>query len=416
MAWNEPGGSKDRDPWGGRNKNQGPPDLDEVVRKIQAKLRALFGGKRAAGGGPTPEGGRGGGANPSGIGLVILLALGGWLLYDSVHIIQAGERGVVTRFGQYVSTLDPGLSLRLPRPFERVERVNVEGIRNVEIGFRSGAGGAKAAAVTGESLMLTRDENIIDVRLSIQYRVKSASDYLFSIRDPDQALREASESAVREVVGKNTMDFVLTEGRSEIVARVQKLIQEVLDRYKTGLMVTSVNMQDAQPPAEVQHAFDDAVKAREDEQRQINEAEAYSNDILPKARGAAARMIEEANAYKSQVVAQAEGEANRFNRILTEYKKAPGVTRQRMYIETIEQVLGQTTKIMVAVNKGNNVLYLPLDKMIESGALMRGQVPAYAPVMPAAPVAAPEVEAKPAAKSAADAARDVDALRSREAR
>lgn len=373
MAWNEPGGSKDNDPWGNNNRkdDQGPPDLDDVVRKIQDKLNGLFGGKKGGGSGSGggSEGPRPGNVGSAGAFGVVGLVVAGWLIYDSAHIIQPAEQGVVMRFGEYVDTLQPGLSFRLPRPIEQVLRVDVAQNRDVLIGYRSGGTrtSVKSAAVPGEALMLTRDENIVDVKFAIQYNIKSASDYLFRVRDPDLTLREASESAIREVVGRNDMDFVLKEGRSVIVDDVKVLIQSILDRYETGLMVISVNMQDAQPPEQVQHAFDDAVKAREDQQRVINEAEAYSNDILPKARGGAARQIEEASAYKEQVVAQAEGETSRFLGVLGEYQKAPEVTRQRLYLETMETVLGQSTKVMVDVEGGNNLLYLPLDRMMQGG-------------------------------------------------
>ena len=364
MAWNEPGGSKDKDPWGNRDQNQGPPDLDDVVRKMQEKLGGLFGGKG------KKDSGSGGGSGPSRgsvagmLGIVVVVAAV-WLVYDSIHIIQPAERGVVLRLGKYVHTMQPGLNMTWPRPIAYVERVDVDQIRNEEIGYRSAMSrSAKGGTVPTEALMLTRDENIIDVQFAVQYRVKSAPDYLFNVQDPNLTLREATESAIREVVGKSTMDFVLTEGRSDIVFRGQELIQETLDRYQTGLVVTSVNMQDAQPPAEVQHAFDDAVKAREDEQRLINEAEAYSNDVLPKARGAAARMIEEANAYKASVIAKAEGESQRFDRVLTEYQKSPEVTRKRLYLETMESVLAKSSKVVIDVEGGNNMMFLPLDRLI----------------------------------------------------
>ncbi len=368
MAWNEPGGSKDKDPWGNKRKDeQGPPDLDEVVRKMQDKLGGLFGGKKGGGGGDKFSPGKG---SVAGMGVIILVLVGGWLLYDIVHIIQPAERGVVQVFGKYSSTMQPGLNATWPRPIATVERVDVAQIRNVEIGYRSTGGRtAKSSTVASEALMLTRDENIVDVRFAVQYNIKSAPDYLFNVRDPDQTLRQATESAVREVVGKSNMDFVLTEGRGEIASRIQVLIQEILDRYQTGLMVTSVNMQDAQPPEQVQSAFDDAVKAREDRQRKINEAQAYSNDILPKARGGAARLLEEANAYKAQVVAKSEGESQRFERILAEYQKAPEVTRQRLYLEMMEQVLSSSSKVMIDVNTGNNLMLLPLDKMIRESQL-----------------------------------------------
>ncbi len=371
MAWNEPGGSKDKDPWGNRdNKDQGPPDLDEVVRNIQNKLSGLFGGN---GGSDNQNGGSAsGGGNGSAIGVMILalVVIAGIAIANMIHVIQPAERGVVLRFGQYVDTLDPGLNFRMPWPIETVERVNVDEIQTVEIGYRSGntGRGARTTSAPSEALMLTRDENIIDIQFAVQYRIKSAREYLYSVRDPNLTLREATESAVREIVGKSNMDFVLTEGRSDISGRAASLIQGILDSYNTGLIVTSVTMQDAQPPEQVQHAFDDAVKAREDEQRLISEAEAYSNDVLPRARGAAAREIEEANAYQEQVIAKAEGDASRFEQVLKEYVKAPEVMRQRMYLETIETVMSNSSKVMVDVDGGNNLLYLPLDKLIQGGA------------------------------------------------
>jgi modulator of FtsH protease HflK len=359
MAWNEPGGSGGRDPWGGRDQEQGPPDLEEVVKKLQDKLGGLFGGK---------GGGTGGGwfGRPGAPGiwlavgvLVVLVALSGF------YIVDPAERGVVLRFGKYIDTTTPGLHWRFPF-LESVEIVNVEQIRTVEVGYRSGQSAQQTVAVPKESLMLTQDENIVDVEMAVQYQVKSAPDYLFNAKDPDTVLRNATESAVREVIGKSTMDFVLTEGRAEIAARTEQLIQEIVDRYKAGLLVTSVNMQNAQPPEEVQAAFADAIKAREDEQRQKNEAEAYANDILPRARGGAARRLEEANAYRSRVIAQAEGEASRFTQVLTAYRKAPEVTRERLYLDAIQDVLSSTGKVVVDVQQGNNLLVLPLDQLRSS--------------------------------------------------
>ncbi len=411
MAWNEPGGSKDKDPWGNKRKDeQGPPDLDEVVRKMQDKLGGLFGGKKSGGGTEGPSSGKGGAA---GIGVILAVVLAGWLIYDMAHIIQPAEQGVVLRFGKYVDTIQPGLTFRLPRPIERVERVDVARNRDVLIGYRSAGSsraGSKSSTVANEALMLTRDENIVDVRFAIQYNIKSSSEYLFKVRDPDQTLREAAESAIREVVGKSDMDFVLKEGRSDIVSGVENRIQQILDNYESGLMVISVNMQDAQPPEQVQHAFDDAVKAREDQQRLINESEAYSNDILPRARGAAARQIEEASGYKEQVVAQAEGEAARFKSILTEYTRAPEVTRQRLYLETMEQVLSNSSKVMVDVEGGNNLMYLPLDRLMQEN--MSAPSTGFSPSLSEL-----EAQAGSAARSAQQfIQRERDSLRSRERR
>ena len=355
MAWNEPGGPGDHDPWGGRGRRQPPPDLDEALRRLQHWLRGLFGGGGGGGERRVPGPGAGG-------GLLLVAAILAWLAYDSVYIIQPAERGVVLRFGRYVATLQPGPSIRFPRPIEFVERVNVDQIRTVEIGYRSE--GRKSVPVLSEALMLTQDENIVNVRLAVQYKIKSPQDYLFHDRRPDLALRKAAESAIREVVGKSQMDFVLKEGRSEVAARTMVLLQSILDRYQTGLQVTSVNLQDAQPPEQVQEAFLDAIRAREDQDRMINEAEAYANEIIPKARGQAARIIEDANAYRAQVVARAEGDASRFEQVLAAYRGAPEVTRQRMYLEALQDVLAQTTKVLVDVPGGNNLIYLPLDKLV----------------------------------------------------
>ncbi len=350
MAWNEPGGSKGKDPWGGGSE-QGPPDLDEMLKKLQEKLGGLFGGRRGGGDG---EGGTGmPQAGPMGIGVVIGALILLWAL-SGIYIIDEGRRGVVTQFGAFHKITGPGPHWHA-RFIQEVEKVNVDQIRSVELGFDS----------QSESIMLTQDENIIEVKFSLQYKIKDARDYLFNVRDPDSVLRQAAESAIREVVGKSTLDKVITTGRTEIAASTMKLLQETLDHYRVGLELTSVNMQKAQAPEQVQDAFADAVKAREDEQRLKNEAEAYANDILPKARGAAARRIEEANAYRAKVIAEAEGEAARFESILAEYKKAPRVTRQRLYIDALEEVMQRSSTILVDVDGGNNLLYLPLDQILK---------------------------------------------------
>jgi len=384
MAWNEPGGSQDNDPWGGRRKKQGPPDLDEVLRKLQQKISGLFGGKGGSVGGGAPKSNL-----PGIIGLVVVI-LAIWIALDSVYIIQPAERGIVLRFGKYVDTLQPGPSVRLPRPIEQVIRVDVDQIRTVEVGYRSE--GRQQVAVLGEASMLTQDENIVDVKLAIQYKVKSPEDYLFHDRDPDVTIRDATESAIREVVGKNKMDFVLKEGRSEVAARTKELLQTILDRYNNGLLVTSVNLQDAQPPEQVQEAFLDAIRAREDQDRLINEAEAYANEVIPKARGGAARITEDANAYKAKIIATAEGDASRFSQILQEYQKAPEVTRKRMYLETLETVLSNTSKVLVDVDKGSNLLYLPLDKIMQRPAPEQAAPAAAQPSAATPPVAAPQDE------------------------
>jgi len=344
MPWNEPGGG--RDPWGGRGGQEGPPDLDEVVRKMQDKLGGIFGSARGGRGG-------GGGAAPGSplVWMLVLVVALVALVYEVAYIIQPAERGVVLRFGRYVATLEPGLNFRLPRPFEYVEKVDIDQIR----------------VVSHKAPMLTQDENIVIIELAVQYRLKDVTDYLFNARAPDATVRQATATSIREVIGTSQMDFIITAGRAEIESRTRETIQTILDDYGTGLTVTDVNMQPASPPEEVKSAFDDAIKAREDEQRLINEAEAYRNEVLPRARGAAARILEEANGYKEQVVARAEGEATRFTKLLTEYRQAPAVTRQRLYIESMEQVLGANPKILLDADSGaNNLLYLPLDRLIDS--------------------------------------------------
>ena len=372
MAWNEPGGSgKDKDPWGGGNGsgNQGPPDLDEVVKKMQEKFGSLFGGGKS-GKSKGSSGGGSGGISSIGIGLILVVVAVAWGLMG-FYTVDEGKRAVVLQFGKYQKTTMPGLQWIAPL-IQSYEMVDIENVRDARIGYRSEtAGGRRAASVEQESLMLTQDENIVDIHLAVQYKIKSASDYVFKVVDPDDTLRQATESALREIVGKRNMDFVLTEGRAEIAANIQELTQAILDRYESGLLLTSVNMQDAQPPEPVQAAFDDAVKAREDEERLKNEAEAYANDIIPRARGKAARAEEDSFAYKEQVIAEAKGETSRFLQILGEYKKAPEVTRKRLYIDAVESVMSKTSKIVIDVEGGNNLMYLPLDKMMQGGAAIR---------------------------------------------
>jgi len=346
MAWNEPGGDK-KDPWGQNNNQDGPPDLDEVVRKMRDKFGGVFGGKSGGGSGKSSGGGM------SGLIIIALIGLGFVALYNATYVIEPAERGVVMRLGKYVETLQPGLNFQLPSPIDRVLRVNVDQVRAVTIG-----------TTKAESLMLTQDENIIDIEFTVQYRINNAKDYMFNDRDPDQSLRQATETSVREIVGKSKMDFVITEGRDVVADKAKLLVQEILDNYQTGLEIVEFNMQDAQPPEEVQAAFNDVVKAREDEERFKNEADAYARDVLGKAQGAAQRTLLDAQAYKSRAVESASGEASRFEQLLTEYQKAPEVTRERLYIETMEGVLSQTSKIMVDTKGGNNLLYLPLDQLV----------------------------------------------------
>lgn len=360
MAWNEPGGSGNKDPWGSRSPEQGPPDLDEMVRRFQRKLNALFGGK----------GGSSGGLMGS-FGLIAAVLLLLWGL-SGFYIIKEGKRGVVLQFGAYKETTGAGLHW-YPRFIQSVQKVDIESIQSIDLGLAS----------TKESLMLTQDENIVDIKFTVQYKVSDPRDYLFSVRNPEETLQQAMESAIREVVGKSDMDFIITGGRGEVVTQAQKLMQEILDKYHTGLMVTSLNMQDAQAPQQVQGAFVDAIKAREDEQRLKNEAEAYSNDILPKARGQAARIEEEANAYRDQVILQAKGETERFLQVLTEYQKAPSVMRNRLYLDSMESVLTKSSKVIVDTKGNNNLIYLPLDKMV-GRSMNAGSAPAVTEPAPAA--------------------------------
>ena len=367
---NDPWGNNNKGPRGGNSGGDQPPDLDEVVKKMQDSLAQIFGGGdkgKKSGKGGSGDGGKDGkgegSASPIGLGAIFGVLFLLWML-SGIYIVDPAERGVELYFGKYFTSTQPGPHWIPPYPIATVEKVNIEEIRNIEIGYRSRGGTQSVGSVPRESLMLTKDENIIDIKFAVQYRVKDAKNYLFSVLNPDITLRQATESAVRDVIGKSKMDFVLTEGRSEISARSRDLIQNIADRYHTGLQVTTVNMQDAQPPDQVQGAFADVVKAREDKQRLINEAEAYSNDLLPKARGASARIIAEAEAYREQVMVKADGEASRFNQVLTEYQKAPEVTRKRLYLDAMEGVLSNSSKVLVDVDNGNSLMYLPLDKMM----------------------------------------------------
>jgi membrane protease subunit HflK len=368
MAWNQPGGNGDRDPWGGgRGGQQGPPDLDEVLRKLQASLGRVFGGGKS-GGGPSRGGGTPFGGGKIGIGLIALLVLIGWII-AGIYIVDPAEQGVVLRFGKYVRTTGPGPHWA-PFLVETVEKVNVQQVRSEDIGFRRTPAGQ--SSVPHESLMLTEDEAIVDVKFTVQYRVNDPGAYLFNVVDPTTTLRQATEGAVREIVGKSDMDFVLTEGRDAVASEAETLIQNILNDYGAGVQITSVNMQSAQPPREVQDAFFDAVKAREDEERKKNQARAYAADILPKARGDANAIRERALAYQQRVVAAAEGETDRFLNVLREYSKAPEVTRERLYLEAVESVMSNASKVMVDVQGGNNLIYLPLDKLMREREVNQG--------------------------------------------
>ena len=365
MAWNQPGGNGSKDPWGDRGNQQGPPDLDEVLKKLQAWLGRTFGGSKTGGGKPATRGG--GFSLPGGRGLLLIVAvlLRGLVARGNLHRRPTrARRGPAIR---QVPAHRPGQDrIGSPKFIDDVEKVNVDRISQEEIGFRSGAGGG--GSVANESLMLTEDENIVDLKFAVQYRIKDPAAWLFNVLDPDNTLRQATESSVREIVGRSTMDFVLTEGRNAVAVEARELTQEILDSYGTGLLITSVNMQDAQPPKEVQEAFFDAVKAREDEERFKNEARAYREDILPRARGDANAIRQQAEAYKAQVVAASDGETARFLEVLAEYQRAPEVTRERLYLDAIESVMGRSSKVLLNAPGSNNLMFLPIDRMLGKGS------------------------------------------------
>lgn len=350
----------------GRKPGEGPPDLDQLWREFNTRLNAFFGQKN------KPDGGNGNGAGGQGpdmknAGLTVGVAAGVAALIwvaSGAFIVQEGQTGVVLTFGKYSHTTPAGFNWRWPYPFQSDETVNVSQVRTVEVGYRSSVKNKQAR----ESLMLTDDENIIDIQFAVQYKLKDPVAWLFNNRDQEDTLRQVAETAIREIVGRSKMDFVLYEGREKVAFDVQQLMQQILDRYAVGAAVTNVTMQAVQPPEQVQNAFDDAVKAGQDRERQKNEGQAYANDVIPKARGAAFRLVQEAEAYRSLVTENALGNASRFQQVLTEYQKAPGVTRDRMYLETMQQIFSSASKVMVDAKAGSNLLYLPLDKLIAQAA------------------------------------------------
>ncbi len=347
MAWNEPGGSGDKDPWGGnRGGNQGPPDLDELFKSLQKKFGALFGSKS----GKSSGGGSGSGSSFSGtvgIGIVVLILLLFWGA-TGFYKVQQAERGVVLRFGKYTETTQTGLHWHLPAPIEKVILVDVNEVHTVPL----------------RATMLTQDENIVDIEGSVQYQITNATDFLFNDRAPVRALEQAAESAIRQSIGRAKMDYVITDGRAQIAIQVKDIIQKIINKYGTGITVLKMNIQHARPPEAVKDAFDDVTQSREDMERLKNEAETYSNGVIPKARGDAARIREEADAYKSEVVNNAEGEGKRFTQLLKAYRKSPAVTRERLYLDMMQSVLSKSSKVLVDVSGSNNLLYLPLDKLM----------------------------------------------------
>lgn len=343
MAWNEPG-NNNNDPWGNRNrnsggKNDGPPDLDEIIRKTFGRfLRGGPGGSRS-----------GGGSSASFVVILVLVLIAIFYFVKGIGIVNEQERAVVLRFGEYKETRGPGF--RWNPPF--IDKVFTENVTQVR-------------TWSTKEQMLTKDLNIVDIKLSVQFSIDSAKDFVLNTKNPEQSLQQASYSALRHVVGSTVMHEVLTEGRSRIAIEVEDRLQSYLDAYTTGINVQKVNIEDTNPPKEVQWAFDDVIKAREDEERYKNEAQAYANDVIPRARGRAQRMVEEANGYRDQVVARADGEAERFKALLKEYRKAPAVTRERLYLEMMQEVLSNSSKILVDVEGGQNLMYLPLDKLMDS--------------------------------------------------
>ncbi len=357
MAWNEPGGNS-QDPWGSGNnkgggKNQGPPDLDEAFRKLQDKLNSMFGGGKSGGS-------SGGGSNDSGsssgmfIGIIVLAIVA--YLWNAVYTVDEKERAVILRFGVYTETVGPGLHMYFP-PIETKYQEKVTELRTYNL----------------RQQMLTEDENIVEVSMSVQYNIDDVKKYVLNVTKPLMSLEQATQSALRHVVGSSEMYQVLTQGREVLGEEVRKRLQEYQDNYGTGLRIGKVNIESAQPPKEVQAAFDDVIRAREDEQRAKNKAEAYANKIIPEARGKAQRSIEEANAYRDETIARAEGESDRFSKLYSEYKRAPDVTRERLYIETVEEVLKNTSKVLVDVKGGNNMMYLPLDRLTQGKSSLPAQ-------------------------------------------
>ena len=364
MSLNDPQwGNRGNDNGGGKRPNQGPPDLEELWRDLNRRLSGMFDKKGG--------GGNGGSSRPpvefspkflgGGISLIVGVVILAWLA-SGFYIVDASQRGLVLQFGKYKESTESGLRWRLPYPIQSHELVNISGVRTLEVGYR----GSEKNKVLKEALMLTDDENIINIQFAVQYILKDPVEYIFNNRTPDDAVMQVAETAIRQIVGKNKMDFVLYEGREQIAVTASNLMQQILDRYQTGILISKVTMQNAQPPEQVQAAFDDAVKSGQDRERQINEGQAYANDVIPKAQGTAARLKQEADGYKQRLIATAQGDASRFKQINAEYAKAPEVTRSRMYLETMQQVYSSTSKVMVDAKGQGNLLYLPLDKLMQA--------------------------------------------------
>ncbi|HRQ65669.1 MAG TPA: FtsH protease activity modulator HflK [Xanthomonadaceae bacterium] len=382
MAWNEPGNGKGKgkDPWGDGGRNQGP-DVDEFLRKLKNSM-SIFGGRKGSGGG-----GDGAGSGAGGIGWLLLGLLVLWVAFDSWHMVDERQRGVVLRFGEYDRLMPQGLNLAWPRPIEQVHKVDVTSVR----------------AFTSQSRVLTRDENIVIVDFNVQYQVMDPVQFLFGARNPEEILKQASESAVRGVIGTSPMEVVLSGQRAELIAQARDITQTSLELYRTGLQVTDLSLQNARPPGEVREAFDDAISAREDRQRIENEARAYASRVIPEARGQAARVTQEAEAYRDALIARATGEADRFSLLVHEYRRAPEVTRKRLYLETMQEVLANNPKVLMDDRDGNNVLYLPLDR-IGGGAPRPGE-PGMFERLPPTTVIAPRDDTRAGREAQRPAAR-----------
>ncbi|CAN5881147.1 FtsH protease activity modulator HflK [soil metagenome] len=362
FSLNDPqwGRNSQNDKQNGKKPDDGPPDLDQLWREFNQRISRLLGNKNNGndgdGGDKFPPSSF---APKKGVAIVAGVLFFIWLV-SGFFIVQEGQTGVITTFGKYSHSTMAGFNWRWPAPIQGHEIVNVSQVRTVEIGYRSNVKNKQPK----EALMLTDDENIIDIQFAVQYKLKDAAQWLYNNRDQEDMIRQVAETAIREIVGKSKMDFVLYEGREKVALDVNALMQQVLERYKAGVQVTNVTMQAVQPPEQVQAAFDDAVKAGQDRERQKNEGQAYANDVIPKARGEASRLLQESEAYKARVIANSLGNAARFKQVLVEYQKAPVVTRDRMYLETMQQIFSSTSKLMLDTKSGNNMIYLPLDKLI----------------------------------------------------
>ncbi|MCU6433173.1 FtsH protease activity modulator HflK [Undibacterium sp. Jales W-56] len=384
MSLNDPqwGRGSQNNNQNGKKPPEGPPDLEQLWRDFNERINRLFGQKN----GGNNDGGNGGftpdaASAKMGVGIVVAVLAFIWLV-SGFFIVQEGQTGVITTFGKYSHSTMSGFNWRWPYPIQSHEIVDVSQVRTVEVGYRSNVKNKQPK----EALMLTDDENIIDIQFAVQYKLKSAADWLFNNRDQEEMIKQVAETAIREIVGKSKMDFVLYEGREKVAQDVGALMQQILERYQAGVQVANVTMQGVQPPEQVQAAFDDAVKAGQDRERQKNEGQAYANQVIPIARGEASRMLQESEAYQSRIVATAEGNASRFKQVLAEYQKAPAVTRDRMYLETMQQIFSSTTKVMMDAKGGNNMIYLPLDKLLATAEASTAKpAPSSTTTTPAAP-------------------------------